>query len=125
MTKSKAWTAEEIDASIGLYLCMRCAVHMAKKVNKRALIREQQEGDPLAVGDAHGPLMNRSRGSIEMKLMNITACLIDLGRDDLSMAEHGYRPLSSYQAALRARVGELVDGVSVLDIYDTASSVVA
>jgi hypothetical protein len=39
-----------------------------------------------------------------MKLMNVTAALEAIGRDDLSMAEYGYRPMTNMQKALKDAV---------------------
>ena len=54
----------------------------------------------------NAPLMLRSKGSVEMKLMNVTAAVESLGRADLSMAEHGYRPMPNMQKALKDYVAE-------------------
>ena len=119
MSIGKAWAPAEIDAIIGLYLIMRVLVARGERFNKRALIREQIAGYPVAMLNGvnlAGPLATRSRQSCEMKLMNVTACLESLGRDDLSMADHGYKPLNSYQAALRDRVYDLVRGYSIVDM---------
>ena len=105
MTRKPAWKAEENAACIALYFLMRKAVDDGIEYNKAAMIREQQTG----IKSAHcinnrGPLAGRSKGSIEAKLMNVTAVLHDLDRADVSMASHGYRPLSNYQRDLRDMV---------------------
>jgi hypothetical protein len=48
--------------------------------------------------------------------MNLTAIFESLGRHDLSMAEHGYRPLKGYQDSLKQRAAELVEGMTLADI---------
>jgi hypothetical protein len=117
-----AWNQSEIDNCIGLYLLMRVLVERDVPFVKAQLLREiigaptpaNPEGNPDAT--LHG----RSKGSVEMKLMNITAALESIGRDDLSMAEHGYRPMKNMQAALKVRVAELVEGNSLNDLDEKA-----
>lgn len=111
MSAAKAWTADEIDAVISLYFAMRVLVEYGEKFNKRQLIREQQSHYDSEIGcTVAGPLADRSRGSVEMKLMNVTACIESLDAPEFSMAEHGYRPLYSYQAALRIAVEKHIIG---------------
>ena len=81
---------------------------MQSALMNQGLIREQ-----IGTDDNAGALYHRSRQSVECKMMNVTACLEDIDRHDLSMNDHGYRPLSSYQAALKSRVAQLVDGVDI------------
>lgn len=115
---AKDWNQSEIDSCIGMYIAMRVLVEREVPFVKAQLLREiigaatpaQPKGNPGA------PLYSRSKGSVEMKLMNITAALESLGRDDLSMAEHGYRPLKNIQASLKARVYELVRGYGINDM---------
>ncbi len=117
MAIGKAWSDTEIDAGIGLYLILRVLVERGEFFNKRALIREQTGQDTSGkVIDTTAPLATRNRQSVEMKLMNITAILESIGRDDLSMSAHGYKPLNSYQGALKTRVLDLVRGYSLVDM---------
>ena len=91
--------------------------HAAKgqPYNTAAMIRCAQENpEHPSQGSFAGNLAERSRGSIEAKLVNVTAVLHDLGRDDVSMTEHGYRPLSNYQSDLKAMV------VGLLAVRDEA-----
>lgn len=103
MAKSKAWTTDEIDAGIELYFAMLFRTLNGEKINKRAMIRHAQMSGDETLG-------YRTRGSIEMKLMNITACVESLDAPEYSMAEHGYRPLDSYQGALRIAVEKRIIG---------------
>ena len=113
--RAPAWTSEENAAVIALYFMMRHKVDKGELYNKAAMIREAQGHEtPNSPGGSISPLANRSRGSIEAKLMNVTAVLHDLDRHDVSMANHGYRPLSNYQADLRLMV------VGMLAIRDEA-----
>ena len=99
------WTDAEIDAVITLYLSMAASAYNRRPYNKAAMIREYR-------GESHGDLAphftlgNRTKGSIEAKLMNVTAAVELAGRDDLSMSDYGYRPLANMQKALRERVAE-------------------
>jgi hypothetical protein len=111
--RAPAWTSEENAAVVALYFLMRRKVDKDELYNKAAMIRSAQNGH--GGGEAYaGLLIDRSRGSIEAKLMNVTAVLHDLDRHDVSMANHGYRPLSNYQADLRLMV------VGLLAIRDEA-----
>ena len=124
---AKAWNQSEIDNCIGLYLSMRVLVEREVPFVKAQLLREII-GEPTPAqpqGNPNAPLYNRTKGSVEMKLMNITAALESLGRDDLSMAEHGYRPLKNMQASLKARVYELVRGYGIGDMDAIAERTIA
>jgi hypothetical protein len=117
MTRSKPWTLEEQAQAVALYFRMRQAVDTGRQYNKAQMIRAAQgigRGNLEPAPGIEYPLQNRSRGSIEAKLMNVTAVLHDLGRHDVSMAEHGYRPLSNYQAELKTTV------VGLLAVRDEA-----
>lgn len=107
MKRSKPWTLEEQAQAVALYFRMRQAVDTGRQYNKAQMIREAN-GDSMPDDAGPFPLEQRSRGSIEAKLMNVTAVLHDLGRHDVSMAEHGYRPLSNYQAELKTTVAGLL-----------------
>lgn len=113
MTTRKPWTDDEQRAVIALYFHMLDLSHRSPKtLNKAALIRNAQRKPIEAIDSTRtithidGPLSDRSRGSIEAKLMNITACVHDLGQYNNSMAEFGYRPLSNYQKSLKTAVAE-------------------
>ena len=109
MTRKPKWTPEENAACIALYFRMRKHVDDGANYNKAAMIRAARGENPNPLDNLHGaPLANRTRQSIEAKLMNVTACLHDLERSDVSMTAHGYRPLSNYQADLRPMVAGLL-----------------
>ena len=95
-------------ALMALYFSMAFAVEQGKAYTKAHLIRERQgtEENP-------GPLFNRSRSSIECKLMNATAVVEALGFARWSMHEHGYRRLANYQADLKTAAVEYLRGIGV------------
>lgn len=68
--KNKAWTPEENRAVVALYFAMLDHAVSGEPYNKAAMIRAVQGTD--VPGEA-GPLIWRSRGSIEAKLMNCSA----------------------------------------------------
>lgn len=86
------WTPAENAALIRLYFRMLDAATAGVKYNKAALIRMARES---------GGLGNRTRGSIEAKLMNASAAHADLNPGDETMATHGYKAWGNYQATLR------------------------
>ena len=90
------WHEEENAEIIALYFLMHHKASTGQPYNKAAMIRGIQ-----CIDGSHQRLSSRSHSSIECKLMNVTAALHDLDRFDVSMAEHGYRPLSNYQAGLK------------------------
>ncbi len=115
MTRQPKWVPEENGALVALYFSMRGRVDDGVDYNKAGMIRAVRGDNPNRLDNvAETILENRSRGSIEAKLMNVTAVLHDLGREDVSMAEHGYRPLSNYQADLKMIV------VGLLAVRDEA-----
>jgi len=114
-TSKGPWGLDEIDAGISLYLLMLACAANRRPYNKAAMIRHVQNNHagPIDSGLNTAPLKERSRGSIEAKLMNVTAAVESLGRPDLSMSEHGYRPFPNMQKALKERVAERIDGVYI------------
>ena len=86
---ANAWTDKEQQQAIDLYMQMRWCVTSGRKYSKAAMIRD-------AIADG----LERSKGSIESKLMNISACFLTLNMPDLSMDQHGYKALVNYQASL-------------------------
>ena len=127
MTDKKArpgpWTDAENAAGWALYFTMQRFAATGKSYNKAGMIRTAQ-GNPKPTdtdisGDNHVAgifcqLADRKRSSIEMKLMNMTAVMESIGRHDLSMSEHGYRPLKGYQSSLKTM------GVALLAVRDEA-----
>jgi len=106
MAKRKNWTDTENVAVVALYRAMAARVESGEKYNKAAMIRRAQWLDP-DTRECRGQLWQRSRGSIESKLMNVTAIVEQFGCGR-SMANHGYRPLPNYQASLRDAVLDAV-----------------
>lgn len=90
--RSPAWNDTENATVCVLYFHMLGLAITDQPYNKAALIREvRQPGKRLA---------DRSRGSIEAKLMNCTAAHRKLRPDYTSMDGHGYRAMANYQASL-------------------------
>jgi hypothetical protein len=98
------WTADEIGHTLILYRSMWWHSTHGEDYNKAAMIRHARGEELQQPGGEFGALVARSKGSIEMKLMNVTAALEAIGRDDLSMAEYGYRPMTNMQKALKDAV---------------------
>lgn len=96
---SGPWTDNENAAVCALYFAMLdCAVQGAP-YNKRAMIRDVQNGNVQEqIAD---DLRARSKGSIEAKLMNCTAAHEQLAPGAESMNGHGYRPLTRFQLSLK------------------------
>ena len=103
MTRPSPWTDTENWALCSLYAAMSLRAVNGMQYNKAAMIREAQNNHagPIDSGLNTAALKERSRGSIEAKLMNLTAVLESLGLTTYSMARHGYVPLANYQAALK------------------------
>lgn len=119
MSRPAPWTAHENRAICSLYHAMWRRLEDGKKLNKAALIRVAQHGigprdlSHETVEEAvpfAKKLAARSKGSVEAKLMNVTAILeATPPLDQFSLIADGYVPMSNYQAALK---------VAVLDYFD-------
>ena len=72
------WSQQEIDASVEAYVQMLQDEITGRRYNKAAVNRELREG----------PLTERSRGSIEMRMCNISTVLNDQGKRYID----GYKP---------------------------------
>jgi ABC-type transport system substrate-binding protein len=110
------WNDTENRALCALYFAMRSKVDQGKEYNKAAMIREAMTGTAEIGGCTiirSAPLKDRSKGSIEAKLMNLTAVLHDIGRAQFSMAEHGYRPLSNYQSDLKQAAVDYLNRIGI------------
>jgi hypothetical protein len=99
-------------ALASLYFDMLTAATAGESYNKAGMIRAAQNGHGGSEAYA-GLLIDRSRGSIEAKLMNATAAhqdAIDAGALPKSetMDGYGYRALANYQATLRGAI--IVEG---------------
>jgi hypothetical protein len=122
MTKKAPWTTEENAALCVLYFAMLDKAKRGESYNKAAMVRAAISGigprdlshdTARDFADFAGKLANRSRGSIEAKLMNASAAHRDLnqasgisGYSAITMDGYGYRCLSNYQAALKAAMTE-------------------
>jgi hypothetical protein len=107
--RKPSWNDTENAALVALYFVMQDKAAKGQAYVKAAMIREAQGTD-----EEPGALHTRSRGSIEAKLMNVSGVLKDLGREDVSMADHGYVPMSNYQSDLKTMV------VALLAVADEA-----
>jgi hypothetical protein len=115
MTARTPWTDAENSALVALYFAMLDAATSGEKYNKAAMIRiaqnQPKSSDPdkrgenaaavFASWDYAGKLADRSRGSIEAKLMNATAAHRDIDPTAVTMDGYGYRALSNYQSKLK------------------------
>lgn len=120
MTDKKArpgpWTDTENAGCCALFFRMQHKAAAGQAYNKAEMIREERGEECRANPGGHlgKPLSQRSRPSIEMKLMNLSAVMESLGRPELSMSEHGYRAMPNYQANLKTMA------VAVLAVRDAA-----
>jgi len=104
MGRSTPWKDDENGATVELYFAMLDAEMDGERYSKADMIRAYR-GEPQASWDAgiySGILSGRSRGSVEFKLMNASACHADLRPNDETMHGHGYRALPNYQAGLKS-----------------------
>ncbi len=120
MKRSPPWNDAEIAAILRLYRSMWIYATAGVDYNKAQMIREAS-GKLDKFHTCNAPLMLRSRGSIEAKLMNVTAALESIDRADLSMNEYGYRPLSNMQAALKDAVVDWAKGYKPVEQQRRAS----
>jgi hypothetical protein len=101
MTRNPPWTDNENKAVVALYFAMLDKATSGEQYNKAAMIRKAQAKHPNGAPRQYG-LHDRSRGSIEAKLMNCTAAHASFGAlSTETMSGYGYRPLPNYQAALK------------------------
>jgi len=104
--RSPPWNDAENAALIRLYFDMLGFAVAGHSYNKAGMIRTYQFSDE---GKHPEALSNRSRGSIEAKLMNASAAHRDLVDGATTMDGYGYRCLSNYQAALKVAMNEAID----------------
>jgi hypothetical protein len=88
--QSTKWTPAENSALVSAYFVMLSAKSAGQKFNKSAVRRAL----------IAGPLAARSEASLEFKFMNVSGCLVSLGRAPLS----GYAPAMNYQSDLLSAV---------------------
>lgn len=87
------WSTDENLALCLAYCIMRQAQQRDETFNKSAIRREL-----IGTDDTPGPLYRRSNGSVEAKLMNVSAVAAFYGHELVK----GYKPAPNYQAALRS-----------------------
>ena len=104
-----AWTDKENAAVVALYFAMLDHATQGTPYNKRAMIRAESNPQGLPNEQHDFPLAQRSKGSIEAKLMNCTAAHKALAPSDETMEHHGYRPLSNMQAALKTAMRDALE----------------
>lgn len=99
------WTPAENAALVSLYFAMLDRATAGQPYNKAAMLRVARGDTSIAVEHFAqawaGKLADRSKGSIEAKLMNASAAHADLCRGAETMASHGYKAWGNYQAALK------------------------
>jgi len=118
------WTDDENAAICHLYFTMLDTATTAPGAKFKAhMIRAAQgtpkPGDYDHTGDASdyaGKLAERSKGSIEAKLMNCSAAHRDLRAGAETMDGYGYRCLSNYQGTLRTAMQSALAGNDVIDM---------
>lgn len=92
MAKRRDWTDNELRIISLAYVGMLRAQQNGQSFNKSAIRRELL---PL--------LDNRSAGSYESKLMNLSAAAVAIGMDTVK----GYKPAPNYQAKMRAVLADV------------------
>ena len=114
--KPGPWNDQENRALVALYFTMLDLATAGKQYNKAAMIRAAIAGmAPRELNTMYanesflGKLPNRSRGSIEAKLMNASAAHRDLVPGAETMATHGYKAWGNYQATLKAEMASIID----------------
>ena len=102
------WTDDENAAVIRLYFDMLGLATAGHAYNKAGMIRSYQYTDEGRHAEA---LSARSRGSVELKLMNASACHRDVTSGAATtMDGYGYRCLPNYQATLKVAMASAVNG---------------
>lgn len=110
MTTSKRqppWSADENKAVIALYFHMLSQAIAGKPYNKAAMIRTaQSSGQNVGIPNGyHGQLADRSKQSVEFKLMNATAAHQAIDPSAVTMHGFGYRAMPNMQAELKTAMG--------------------
>ena len=121
--KNAPWTPEENRALVALYFEMLDWATAGKRYSKADLIRVAR-GEAAGYGhnrdDFESCLENRSRGSVEAKLMNASAAHRDLINEHIqqldseplyrdTMATYGYKAWGNYQATLKAEMASIIN----------------
>lgn len=101
-TNRTPWTPTENGACVRLYFDMLDAEQLGERYIKAHCVKAYQgQPQPSQPDQPDAPLANRSRPSIEFKLMNCSAAHADLSPGAETMDAHGYRAMPNYQASLR------------------------
>ena len=87
-----AWTPEHVDQLLALYFAFLANQQTGTAYQKAASVRE------LAAKQG------RSKGSVEAKMMNVSAVLDQQGREWVQ----GYKPLSNFNGALQQQVMDYI-----------------
>lgn len=97
MAKRKDWTADELAVILETYFRILNAESRGGRVNKAAICREVL------------PRLNgRTRGSYEMKMMNVSAAMVAAGLPTID----GYKPYGHAQKALIQAVARFAQQVA-------------
>jgi len=108
MAKRRDWTIQECRVLTAAYAFLLNAELSGARVNKSAIRRATLP-----------KLDNRSAGSYEMKMCNISAALAEHG---LPIVQ-GYKPRSSYQRALHQTIREAIDaGILSADVAESTEA---
>lgn len=107
------WADKENADCVALYFVMLGLATTGQSYSKAHMIRTVRadtKPNELAIAAGlqcsdWGTLEDRSRASIEMKLMNCTAAHAKL-QDGPTMDNHGYRAMPNYQAQLETAMSE-------------------
>ena len=104
------WNDTENRALIALYFAMLNMATNRQPYNKALMIRCSQHGcrpeNRASYGGFAHALVNRSRGSIEAKLMNASAAHLAIDPQAETMASHGYKAWGNYQASLKQAMAD-------------------
>lgn len=124
MNNRKPWTAAENADLVIVYFYMLDRAIAGKPYNKAAIIRAARTPHQSNGGVSFaGKLANRSRASIEAKLMNASAAHADLSPGAVTMAAHGYKAWGNYQAALKDAMRAALDDRDTCRIVSGAGDV--
>ncbi len=114
MSRPAPWNDAENSAIVSLYFAMLAMAISGQSYIKAAMIRRVNGETYRAPNGSYydenqnkltpPPLCERSRASIEMKLMNCSAAHASLDPSATTMDGYGYRAMPNYQAALKDAV---------------------
>jgi len=112
MSKRPApWNDQENAALVALYFAMLDKAIAGQSYNKAAMIRREREQLDLdhVPGQRVPFLADRSRGSIEAKLMNASAAHLAIDPEATTMAGYGYKAWGNYQSSLKDALIEAIE----------------